>query len=76
MDKFGEIEPPNMYKSSILNQAKKEYVNSELNVELTDGRDLIRTIEKMMTTPPYAGAIQAVGSNPFFVFYMTTTTCI
>lgn len=70
--KIGEIEPPNMYKSSVLNQAKKEYVDSELNVELTDGRDLIRTIEKMMTTPPYAGSIQAVGSNPFFVFYMTT----
>jgi len=33
---IGEIEPPNMYKSSILNQAKKEYVDSELNVELTD----------------------------------------
>lgn len=69
---IGEIEPPNMYKSSIFNQAKKEYVDSELNVELTDGWDLIRTIEKMMTTPPYAESIQAVGSNPFFVFYMTT----
>lgn len=69
---IGEMEPPNMYKPSILDQAKKEYVDSELNVEPTDGRDLVRTIERMMTTPPYAGSIQAVGSNPFSVFYMTT----
>ncbi|XP_071580612.1 uncharacterized protein [Temnothorax nylanderi] len=69
---IGEMEPPNMYKRNILDQAKKEYVDLELNVKPTDGRDLIRTIEGMMTTPPYVGSIQAVGSNPFFVFYMTT----
>lgn len=69
---IGEMEPPNMYKPSILHQAKKEYVDSELNIEPTDGRDLVRTIERMMTIPPYVGSIQAVGSNPFYVFYMTT----
>lgn len=68
---IGEIEPPNMYKSSVFNQAKKEYVNSELNVKLTDSRNLIRTIEKKMTTLSYTGSTQTVESNPFFIIYMT-----
>lgn len=63
-----KMEPPNMYKSNVLNQTKKEYVDSELNVELTDGI-WYESLKRWWPLHPTLNLYKQ--SNPFFIFYMT-----
>lgn len=66
--KPGDTEPPHLPRGDV-RRAKKEAIDEDLGVKPIDGRDLIRTIEELNSDPTYRGAINAIGSRPFYTFY-------
>lgn len=63
------LEPPNLFANDILRQAKKEFMDDELNILPLDSREILKTFEKMYFTPPTYNIIKAICAVPFHMFY-------
>lgn len=64
----GDEEGPNIPKCDVLRHAKMEHINRELGMKKTN-QDFIQKIYDLQFERPYIGSINAVGYNPFYVFY-------
>lgn len=63
---YGDAEPPNLYRSSVLRKTKQQYVDKTLGVE---GNDPISSIISLKHEVKYNGSIHNIGCDPFFVHY-------
>lgn len=68
---YGDVEPPNLYTSSVLRKAKQQATNLELGI--SNENNPIFSIGNLKYSNEHQGAIQNIGFDPFFVHYWTPT---
>jgi hypothetical protein len=68
---FGQRIPMHIPNLEVLRQAKMEYVNKQLLVQPSDGKDIVNTIEKMKNIAPYHGFVHEVKRDKFYVSFGT-----
>lgn len=64
---FGDVEPPNLYESSVLRKAKQQYMNMYLGIE--NNIDPIRSIVSLKYEVEHNGSVHSIGFDPFFCHY-------
>jgi len=67
---YGEVEPPILYKSSVLRKAKQQYIDNTLSI---GGHDPINSIVSLKHEVEHSGTIHSIGSDPFFCHYWLPT---
>lgn len=64
---YGDVEPLNLYKGSVLRKIKQQVVDSELGV--SKDTDPIVSIGNLKYLSEHQGSIHSIGSDPFFLLY-------
>lgn len=68
---YGDMEPANLYKGSVLRKAKQQIIDYELGVSKTT--DSINSIINQKYSSEHQGSIHNVDNDPFYVHYWTPT---
>jgi len=63
---YGDLEPPNLYESSVLRKAKQQHVDKMLGIE---GNDPIHSIISLKHEVEHNCSIHNIGCDPFYVHY-------
>jgi len=65
---FGEMSPPNLYKSSVLREAKQQHKDDILGVTQ---KNQIESIIELKGNSRFSGSIHEAGINPLLMNYCT-----
>lgn len=68
---YGDVEPPNLYKETVLRKAKQETNDDDLGL-VNNPNPILSIIELKYSSEPQ-GSIHGEGSDPFYVHYWTPT---
>lgn len=65
---FGDMSPPNLYKSSVLRKAKQQHKDNILGITQ---KNQIESVVELKRNSRFSGSIHEVGTDPLLVHYWT-----